>query len=103
MIMSLLSPAMVVGAAFLDETFARALLADPTRALTRAKMQLASDDLTPFLRGAATVAELARMVWEWELSTGRAEPPLKAPALELYPLPSTRKENLHELEAVQAA
>jgi hypothetical protein len=73
---------MVVGAAFLDETFAQALLANPRHALSRANMRLAPDDLAPFLRGAASVAELARIVMDWERATGRAEAPLYVPALE---------------------
>ena len=101
--MSNLSPAMVVGAAFLDETFARALLTDPVRALMGAKMHLSADDLTPFLRGAATVVDLARMVWEWELATGRAEQPLRVPGLEIRPFPVTRPEKTREMEAALAA
>jgi hypothetical protein len=80
--MSRYSPAMVVGAAFLDEAFAHALLTDPCHALARANIQLSVDELAPFTLGVATVADLAREVYAWELATGRAEPPLRVPALE---------------------
>lgn len=80
--MSYFSPAMVVGTAFLDEVFAQALLADPRRALTNAKIELAPSDWTPFLGGASTITELANVVYRWELESGRTEQPLLVPALE---------------------
>lgn len=80
--MSYYSPAMVVGTAFLDEAFAAMLLHDPQRALAIAQIQLAPGDLAPFLRGASSVADLARCVLSWERETGRAEDPLIVPALE---------------------
>lgn len=76
------SPAMVVGAAFLDETFARGLLTDPCRALAAANIQLSIEELVPFTLGAASVAELARNIYAWELATGRTEQPLRVPSLE---------------------
>ncbi len=80
--MSYLSPAMVVGAALLDEVFAQALLADPQHALTSAQMDLAPADWAPFLEGASSLAELAHVVYTWELKTGRADQPLRVPSLE---------------------
>ena len=80
--MSYLSPAMVVGAALLDEVFAQALLADPRHALTIAQMDLAPADLAPFLEGANSLAELARAVYTWEMKAGRTEQPLRVPSME---------------------
>ncbi len=80
--MSRYSPAMVVGDALLDVLFAQALLQDPRLALAQADIQLDPDALAPFLAGAQSIAELARLVFEWEVATGRAERPLWVPALE---------------------
>ena len=80
--MSHLKPSAVIGAAVLDETFAQALLADPGQALANAHLSLAPEDVTPFQQGAVSLSQLAQFVLDWEIATGRAETPLRAPALE---------------------
>ena len=77
-----LKPIAVVGAAVLDDSFAQALLVNPVQALANANLSLAPEDVTPFQQGAASLSQLAQLVLDWELSSGRAEAPLRVPALE---------------------
>ena len=80
--MSHQKPVAVIGAAVLDGTFAQALLANPCQALADAHLSLAPEDIAPFQQGAVSLGQLAQLVLDWELAAGRAEAPLRVPALE---------------------